>query len=165
MREERPMIHKTQSRRAFLKGASLAAAPLAAAGAAAAVAKNEHEAKIERLQAEAAIRDLHQDWLRKVNTGDRAEAARLHDTVSRVDADHAGAPDAITVTADGHGASGLYHCVIETETPRPLDCTLAQMAAFQGEGMTRTREARVLKADYVKNDKGWAIASLRFEEA
>src|SRR6185312_5790174 len=57
------------TRRAFLKGGALAAAPLAAAGAAAVAAKSGHAAEIERLQAEAAIRDLHQAWLRKVNIG------------------------------------------------------------------------------------------------
>ena len=159
------MIHKTQSRRAFLKGASLAAAPLAAAGAAAAAAKSEHEAKVERLQAEAAIRDLHQDWLRKVNTGDRAEAARLHEAVVRLDPDHEGAADDIALAADGLRATGRYHYVAHTEVERPLDSTLAKMAAFQGEGMVRSSERRRLKADYVKTEAGWTIAGLRFEPA
>ena len=159
------MIHKTQSRRAFLKGGALAAAPLGVAGAAAAAAKTGHDAKIEKLQAEAAIRDLHQTWLRRVNTGDRAEAARLHESVSRVDADHAGVADEIRLSADGLHASGRYACVVETQTELARDCTLAQMRHAQGEGWLRHSERRLLTADYVKTDGRWAIARLRFEPA
>jgi hypothetical protein len=160
------MTAKTNStRRAFLKGAAIAAAPMSAAAGAAALAVDGHEAKLARLQAEAEVRALHQDWLRRVNTGDKAEAARLHETVSRVDADHAAEPDRITLAADGRKAQGRYHCLVETETARPLDCTLAQMAAAQGEGTVRAREPRVLKADYVKTETGWAIAGLAFEAA
>jgi len=107
------MVHKTQSRRAFLKGASLAAAPLAAAGVAAAT-KGEHEARIEKLQAEAAIRDLHQAWLRRVNTKVEAaelfadpKQARLHDAVNRIDANHQGAADDINLTTWMVGARAL----------------------------------------------------------
>lgn len=158
------MSENTHStRRAFLKGGALAAAPLAAAGAAGAAAVDARHARLARLEAEAEVRALHQDWLRKVNTGDRAEAARLHESVTRVESDHAGAPDEVTVAADGESASGLYRCVVETETPRPLDCTLAQMAAAQGEGMIRERGARLLRARYAKTDQGWAIAGLKLE--
>lgn len=164
------MIHKTQSRRAFLKGASLAAAPLGAAGAAAAAAKSEHEAKIERLQAEAAIRDLHQAWLRRVNTkADAADLftgsrrARLHEAVNRVEADHQGPVDEIRLAADGLHASGRYACVVETETELAKDCTLALMRHAQGEGWLHQSERRLLKADYVKAEGGWAIARLAFE--
>ena len=94
-----------------------------------------------------------------------AASSASRDGPHRVDADHDGAADEITLAADGQRASALYHCVVETQTPRPLDCTLAQMAAVQGEGMIRTRDARVLKADYLKTDKGWTIARLRFEQA
>jgi hypothetical protein len=167
------MTGNTRStRRAFLKGGALAAAPLAAAGAAVAVAKTEHEAKIERLQAEAAIRDLHQAWLRKVNTG--AEAAelfadpkreRLPEALTRVDADHEGAADEIRLAADGLHAAGRFACVVETETALAKDCTLAQMRHAQGEGWLRQSERRLLKADYVKTQGGWAIARICFEPA
>ncbi len=165
------MTQKTNAtRRAFLKGGALAAAPLAAAGAAAMAAMSEHEVELARLQSEAAIRDLHQAWLRKVNT--RAEAAglfadpkrtRLQEAVSRVDADHAGAADEIRVAADGLHASGRYACVVETEAELAKDCTLAQMRHAQGEGWLRQSERRLLKADYVKTEAGWTIAGLRFE--
>jgi hypothetical protein len=172
MREERPIIHKTQSRRAFLKGASLAAAPLAAAGAAAAAVKGEHEAKVERLQSEAAIRDLHQAWLRRVNTGAEAaelfadpKQAHLDETVSRIEADHQGAADHIRLTADGLHASGRYACVVETQSELAQDCTLAQMRHAQGEGWLRQSERRLVRADYVKTDGRWTIAKLGFEPA
>jgi hypothetical protein len=172
MREERPVIHKTQSRRAFLKGGALAAAPLAAAGAAATAAKIEHEAKIEQLQSEAAIRDLHQDWLRRVNTGSEITAlfadprqARLHDAVSRVETDHQGAADEVRLAADGLHASGRFACLVETRTELAKDCTLAQMRHAQGEGWLRQSERRLLKADYVNTEGGWMIAKLGFEPA
>lgn len=165
-----PKIEKTQSRRAFFKLGALAAAPLAAAGGAAAAARNDHEAKIARLQAEAAIRDLHQAWLRRVNSGTEAAAlfadpkrARLDETVNRIDADHEGAADAVRLAPDGLHASGRFACVVETQTELAQDCTLARMRHAQGEGWVRQSERRVLKADYVKTDGRWAIARLRFE--
>jgi hypothetical protein len=151
------------TRRAFLKGAAVAAAPVAAAGAAAVVAHDEREARLARLEAEAEVRALHQDWLRRVNTGDRQAAADLNGGVTRLAADHEAAPDAVTLAADGQSAEGRYACVVETETPRALDCTLAQMAQAQGEGMIRSRERRLLKADYVKGEHGWAIRRLTLE--
>jgi hypothetical protein len=158
------MNEKTHAtRRAFLKGGALAAAPLAAAGAAGVVAADEHQARLARLEAEAELRALHQDWLRKVNTGDRAEAARLHDTVSRVDPDHAGAPDQISLAANGLTASGRYACEVESKSELATDCTLAQMRHAQGEGWLRQSERRVLQADYVKTEGRWTIAALRFE--
>lgn len=158
------------TRRAFLKGGALAAAPLAAAGAAAAAVKSGHEARIQKLEAEAAIRDLHQAWLRKVNTGaETAELfadpkrARLHEAVNRVEADHQGAADEIRLAADGLYASARYACVVETRAELARDCTLAQMRHAQGEGWLRQSERRLLKADYVKTDGRWVIIGLGFE--
>jgi hypothetical protein len=160
------MTEKTHaSRRAFLKGAAIVAGPVGAAGAAAVVGLNEHEAKLQRLQAEAEVRALHQDWLRKVNTGDRTEAARLDKTVTGVAADHSGAPDEIALAADGASAKGRFHLVVETETERPLDSTLAKMAAAQGEGMIRSSDRKVVEAEYVKADAGWAIRRLTLKDA
>jgi hypothetical protein len=167
------MNGKSQAtRRAFLKGGALAAAPLAAAGAAAVAAKSERETRIARLEAEAAIGDLHRAWLRKVNTGAEARAlfadpdkARLPQAVTAVGADHAAAPDEVRLHAGGLTASGRYACVVETETELAKDCTLAQMRHAQGEGSLRQSARRVLKADYVKTDGRWAIARLSFEPA
>jgi hypothetical protein len=166
------MSDKTHSRRAFLKGGALAAAPLAAAAAAAGTVKSEHEARIAKLEAEAAIRDLHQAWLRKVNVGAEAgelfaepKRARLREAVTRVAADHAAAPDEVRLHADGLTATGRYACVVETGLEIAPDCTLAQMRHAQGEGQLRRSERRLLKADYVKTDGRWAIARLAFEPA
>ena len=159
------------TRRSFLKGGAVAAVPLAATGAAALIAEHDHKARLAKLEAEAAIRDLHQAWLRHVNTGARAEAAALftdpkaglHEALSGVAVDHAGAPDAIKLAADGLSASGVYQCVVQTQVERPRDCTLAQMAHAQGEGMIRSTQRQVLKARYVKTGQGWTIESHRFE--
>ncbi len=159
------------SRRSFLKGGAVVAVPLAATGAAALIAEQDHRARLARLENEAAIRDLHQAWLRHVNTGAHAEAAALfanpqaglHEAISGVTPDHAGAPDAIKLASDGLSALGVYRCVVETEVPRVLDCTLAEMAHAQGEGMLRRSERQVLKARYVKTGQGWAIETHRFE--
>jgi hypothetical protein len=158
------------TRRAFLKGGALAAAPLAAAGAAAAATQSEHEATIARLQAEAAVRDLHRAWLRRVNTGAEssdlfAEPRRspLHETVTRIDTDHEGAADEVCLAADGLAASARYACVVETEIEIAPDTTLAQMRHAQGEGYLRRSDRRLLRAAYVKTDDCWAIAKLSFE--
>ena len=139
------------------------AAPVAAAGVAAVVGQREHEAELNRLKAETAIRDLHQTWLRKVNTGDAAEAARLDKAVVGIAADHQGAPDEITLAADGQSAKGRFHCLVQTETELARDCTLAQMAHAQGGGRVRSSDRRVLHADYVKTADGWSIERLRSE--
>jgi hypothetical protein len=166
------MSDKTPSRRAFLKGGALAAAPLAAAGAAAEAGAREHAARIARLEDEAAIRGLHQDWLRKVNVGADTGAlfadprrARLAPAAARVEVDHAGAPDELRLHADGLTASARYACVVETRAELAPDCTLAQMRHAQGEGWLRRSDHRRLRADYVKMDGRWAIAGLRFELA
>ena len=167
------MGEKTRStRRAFLKGGVLAAAPLAGAAAAGVAAKSGHDAELARLQAEAAIRDLHGAWLRKVNSGAEAGElfvdpirARLPEVVTAVGADHAGAAEEVRLHADGLAASGRYACVVETQSELAKDCTLAQMRHAQGEGWLRRSERRVLKADYVKTDGRWAIARLSFEPA
>ncbi len=72
---------------------------------------------------------------------------------------------AARLAPDGLSASGHFHCVVETAVARALDCTLAEMAHVQGEGVLRSSERRVLKARYVKADRGWAIETLRFEPA
>jgi hypothetical protein len=166
------MTRTNSTRRAFLKGGAIAAAPLAAASAVAVAGRSAHEAELERLKAEAAIRDLHQAWLRRVNTRAQAgelfadpKSARLPEAVSRIEADHAGAADELRVAADGQSASARYACVVETETELAKDCTLAQMRHAQGEGQVRQSESRLLKADYVKTERGWAIAGLEFEPA
>ena len=158
----------TSSRRSFLKGGAIAAAPLAMAVPAAAMAESEHKARAQRLQDEAEIRALHQAWLRKVAAGMDASVlfanpglARLPKAVRGVAADHAGHEDRIEVAVDGLRASGGFATLVDLETELPRDTTLTQMAHAQGEGVTRHTERRLLEAQYVKTNGAWAIAALQ----
>jgi hypothetical protein len=164
----------TSTRRSFLKRGALLAAPLAAVAAPAAIrADDELKARLAKLENEAAIRELHQAWLRRINTrkghnaGAADEAASISANPTRatfdpsvrsIAPDHAGEPDAIEVAADGKRAIGRFHCIVETETAIAQDSTLAQMAHAQGSGFVRGTERRVLKVEYAKVSAAWAIA-------
>ena len=163
---------KTSTRRAFLKRGALLAAPLAAVAAPAVVlAGDELKARLARLENEAAIRALHQDWLRQINTGS-ADAVRpllagrertaFDEFVRSIAADNAGQPEAIEVATDGRSAAGRFPCAVEIETAIAEDCTLAQMAREQGSGFVRRTERRVLNVEYVKAGGAWAIAKAEF---
>jgi hypothetical protein len=166
----------TSTRRSFLKRGALLAAPLAAVAAPAAIlADDEMRARLAKLENGAAIRDLHQAWLRAINAGEggdeaafifaNARRAALDPAVRSVAPDHAGEPDAIEVAADGKRAIGRFHCIVETETAIPQDSTLAQMAHAQGSGYVRRAEHRVLKVGYAKASGAWAIAKAEFAPA
>jgi hypothetical protein len=162
------MTRDTDStRRSFLKGGALLAAPLAAAVPAALVADDGLRARLARLEDEAAIRALHQSWLRQINTraGDAiaplfadADGAAPDQAVRTIAADHAGEPDAIEIASDGKSAIGRFQCAVEIENAIAQDCTLARMAHAQGGGFVRRTERRVLKVEYVKADGAWATA-------
>jgi hypothetical protein len=162
----------SSTRRSFLKGGALLAAPLAAVGVPAVViADDELKARLARLENEAAVRELHQAWLRRVNTDIREaavslstdpEASAFDPSVRRIAADHAGKPDAIEVAADGKSATGRFYCTVEIEIAIPQDCTLAPMAHAQGGGFVRRMDRRVLSAEYVKTSGAWAIARVEF---
>ncbi len=148
----------TSTRRSFLGGA-LVGAPIAAASAPAAVLADERlKARIERLEDEAAIRELHRDWLRRINGGEHD--ALLEAAVRRITVDHAGAAEKIEIAADGRSAIGIFDCAVEAEAPLPEDCTLAQMARAQGTGTVRRTERRTLKIEYSKTRGVWNIASV-----
>jgi hypothetical protein len=147
------------SRRSFLKTGALLAAPLAAAVPTAALADDGLKARLKRLEDEAAIRELHQNWLRRVNAAPRDDNG-FDKSVRRITADHTGAADRIEVAADGRSATGRFSCTAELETPLAQDCTLAQMAHAQGDGFIRRTERRVLKVDYAKTGDAWAIAKV-----
>ena len=159
----------SSSRRSFLKGGAVVAAPLAVAAPVAALAQEHQAQRLARLEDEASIRALHQAWLRAINT-DAPEAAaqlfadprraRLEHGVRGVAADHAADPDRIEVAHDGRSAFGRFHCAVEIETAIAPDCTAAQMALLQGGGLLRRSEPRLLKAEYVKAAGAWAIARL-----
>lgn len=163
------------TRRSFLKGGALLAAPLAAVAAPGVVMVDDKlKARLAKLENEAAIRKLHQTWLWRINTGAREASAELFanfrsvafdKTLRSIAADHAGEPDLIEVAADGKSAVGRFHCFVETETAIPQDSTLAQMAHAQGGGFIRRLERRTLKVEYVKADGAWAIAKVDFASA
>jgi hypothetical protein len=165
----------TSTRRSFLKRGALLAAPLAAVAAPAAIlADDELKARLARLENEAAIRELHQIWLRAINTRAHDEAASLfadpkHDafdpSVRSIAPDHAGEPDAIELAAEGKRAAGRFHCAVEIETAIAKDSTLAQMAHAQGGGFVRRIERRVLRVEYVKSAGAWAIAKAELAPA
>lgn len=163
------------TRRSFLKGGAIVAAPLAAIGApaAAALAGNGDRDKLARLEDEKAIGDLHANWLRQVNSGNYAAAAKLYVDdkcscalagIASVATERDGASYAIAFANSGNSANVTYAAIVEVETAIAPDHTLAQMLHAQGEGMARTSERRLLKADYVRmRDGGWAITKLDFE--
>jgi len=145
----------TSTRRAFLKGGALLAAPIAAAAGPAALADDPLHARVQRLQDEAAIRELHRSWLQQLNAGGR-ETLPGH-AVRRIIADHAGAPERLEIAADGRSAVGYFDHLAEVETPLPQQCTLAQMAHAQGTGTVCRSERRVLTLDYTKTGGTWRI--------
>ncbi len=151
----------TPTRRKFLKGGALLAAPIAMASVSAVALADDGlkarglMARVKRLEDEAAIRELHRSWLRQVNTGDRE--ALVDSAVRRITADHAGAPDKIEIAADGRSAVGYFDCAVDLETPLARDCTLAQMAHAQGYGTLRRTERRMLTIDYTKSNGSWKI--------
>lgn len=147
----------TSTRRSFLRGGALLAAPVAAASIPAmALADDGLKARVERLESEAAIRELHQSWLRQVNAGEGG--ALLDRSVRRIITDHGGAPDKIEIAADGRSAVGHFDCAVEAETPLAEDCTLAQMAHAQGSGAVCLIERRMLTVDYESAGGSWKIA-------
>jgi hypothetical protein len=148
----------TYTRRAFLKGGAAIAAPVAAVAPAIALAQNGLHARVQRLEDDAAIRELHHSWLREVNAGERE--VLLGHVVRRIIADHAGAPDRVEIAADGQSAVGYFDCVIETEAPLAEDCTLVQMANAQGSGALHRTERRTLTIDYSKIRGDWKIVKI-----
>jgi ketosteroid isomerase-like protein len=164
------------TRRSFLKGGAIIAAPLAAIGApaAAALAGNGDRDRLARLKDEKAILSLHGNWLRLVNAGDYAGATKLYADdrcncalagIASVAA-HQEDGESFDFARDGNRASATYAATVEVETAIAPDHTLAQMLHAQGEGMVRTSERRTLRTDYIRtHEGGWAIAKLDFERA
>jgi hypothetical protein len=150
----------TSTRRTFLKGSAFVAAPFAVGAPAAALADDELKARAARLEDEAAIRGLHQDFLRQVNLAGRHD--KLEGAVRAIAADHAGETEVIEISADGKRATGRFASIVEIETDLPNDNTLAQMAHAQGSGSVRQTERRVLTTAYVKTRDGWTIRKADF---
>ena len=153
----------TSTRRAFLKGGALFAAPLAVTSATAVLADGTSRERIRRLEDEAAIRTLHHSWLRTLNGGGRE--SRLDASVRRITSDPAAPPDRIDLAADHRSAVGYFNCAVEFATPLANDSTLAQMAHAQGHGVMRRTERRLLTIDYAKAPGGWRIAQVTLTTA
>jgi ketosteroid isomerase-like protein len=164
------------TRRSFLKGGAIVAAPLAMIGApaAAALTGSGDRDKLAQLEDEKAIRNLHGNWMRLVNAGNYAGAAKLYADdkcncalagIASITADQSEG-EAFDFARDGNRVSATYAATVDVETAIAPNHTLAQMLHAQGEGMVRTREQRTLRADYVRSrEGGWAIAKLDFVPA
>jgi len=149
----------TSTRRSFLKGGALLAAPIAAASVSAiALADGRLQERVTHLEDEAAIRTLHHSWLRQINAGDGD--VQLGAAVRRITADHAGAVDRIEMAADHQSAVGYFDHVVEFETPLPKDSTLALMAHAQGHGALRRTQRRLLTVGYTKVGGSWKVAQV-----
>ena len=135
------------------------AAPIALASVSTvALAEGDLKTRLAHLTDEAAIRELHQTWLREVNAG--GCDARLEGAVRRISAYPAGARDEIDIAGDGASAVGQFDCEVEVETPLTQDCTLAQMAHAQGHGAVRRTERRKLTIHYIKSSGAWQIGKV-----
>jgi len=159
------MSNQTPTRRTFLKGGALLAVPAlaSAAGASAAGTSAAPSTGAAAPAGEAAIRALHQAWLRRIDSGYRDPL--LEPAVRRISADPAGEADRIELAADGRSATGRYDCVVELETAVPAGSTLAQMAQVQGHGsVSRTRRRR-LQVDYTLDGGRWEMLRARFRTA
>ena len=149
----------TSTRRAFLKGGALLAAPIGAASVSAiAMADGALRDRVSHLEDEAAIRAVHHSWLRSLNAGERE--SRLDASVRRITADHAAPPERIELAADHRSAVGFFNCAVEFATPLADDSTLAQMAHAQGHGVTHRTELRALTVNYAKANGSWQIAQV-----
>lgn len=162
------------TRRSFLKGGAVLAAPLAVALPTAAIAADDRAVRLRHLEDEAAIRALHRDWLRHVNGGAgnaaalfaSAAAARCLDSaVCGIVPDHASDAGHIDIAADGRRATGQFPCMVETSSPIAPENTLAQMVLAQGGGIVRESARRLVSTDYVKQGEHWSIAGIELRSA
>lgn len=164
------------SRRRFIWKAGVALSAPLAVGAAQASAIEADDT--QALQAELAARDdlmsirtLQQNLARYINAADEQRvaalfvrpgaAAELSGIRHMAQADF-GAHDSVEFAADGQTASAELHCTFEAETPIARDCTVAEMAHQQGDGVLRRKETRVLRMRLVRHQGSWKIQSFRF---
>ena len=164
--------NEMSTRRRFFGHAGVALAVPLTATAASAVqpsAGDSSAARLAALEDANAIRALQREYVRLVNAGAHADAARLFaelaaapiDTsLRRLAADRFAAHDVIEVAADGATATARLECTIETETALTDGYTLVEMLRVQGEGSLRSVEQRVLESSYLKLDGAWKIARL-----
>src|SRR5690606_3906533 len=148
------------TRRAFLKGSAMLAAPLAAAAAPAvamAAAPDDTKDRLARLEDVEAVRALHRAFVAHVNARRPDDAAALFADPAKAGLDpamtrRAAEAETVTLTADRQTATLTAACAVSTETEIDSDCTLAQMARLQGDGVIRATAARAISASFVKRD-------------
>jgi len=155
------------SRRSFLKGGAVIAAPLAVAMPSAVLARDTREQDLAALEDERTIAGLRDTWLRHVNNGAFVEArammpstaaCRLDDGICSISADQSAAPGALTIAEDRQTAAQQIHCQVAMETALEKDCTLALMAHAQGTGVVRRQEKQSLQLSFARGEAGWAIS-------
>jgi hypothetical protein len=146
-------IDTPSSRRSFLKGGALIAAPLLSMPTAA-LANDDALARLARLEDEAAVRAAHYRWLRD----GRAELAALALGAATVTPDHDAEPLAIEVAGDGRSAITRQTFLVKTAAGIEPDCTFAQMALAQGNACAHDTERRILTTRFVSGDRGWTMA-------
>ncbi len=159
------MTDQTAStRRAFLKGGAILAAPLTAATAAHAATDPAAE-RLALLEDEKAVRGLQAALVQRLNAGAHDAAAELFAEPQNAAFDPA--VRRVTTEADAEflevqpgrtQASARLAVSVATEAPVEPWCPLVDMARQQGEGVVRAAGRRVLETDYVKRDGVWKIA-------
>ena len=132
------------------------AAPLAAAAPAAALGGDASKARIERLEDEAAIREVHASWLGVSMPASRMRS--LDAAVRRITADHAGAPDKIEIAADGRSAAGVSIVPSKRKRRWPSTARWRRWPASRVTGAFCATERRRLTIDYTKTGGAWTIA-------
>jgi hypothetical protein len=152
------------TRRSFLKNGMLLGMPIAAASIVGAAqtprtaAPDGLQARLVRLEDEAALRELHRGWMRQMGTD--ASAALSDPSARRMVPDPTGAPDQFALAGDGLKAVGGFDCLVHFETPLALDSTLARMAHAQGSGFVTHTERYRITVEYTKTSGTWAVGAV-----
>jgi hypothetical protein len=154
------------SRRSFLKSGTIIAAPLAviATPAVAALTDGGGRARLARIEDERAIETLNRAFLRRFNAGGHTgeffangRKPKLPSGVTALKLDATAEPQHFALSGDGLKASARFACTAEFEHELEGEGTFVQMARLQGNGAVRLSEARSFVANYVRNERGWAI--------
>lgn len=155
------------SRRAFLKGSAVVAAPLAAVVPGVAVADDGARERLARLEDERAIEALQRQLIKALNGSGDCGDLRLSADMVQVDAGlraiapDLAADDAVELAADGQTATARLSCRVELDCEFTGETTLERMARFQGHGSHRHAETRVLTTRFAKYGDGWQISGTR----
>ncbi len=177
--------HTSTTRRSFFRKAGAAVAVPLAIGAGTASAGTDGAAnadadalrtQIRQLEDRDAIRNLHETFLRQLNSG-RTEALRAlyadpqrgriegidgHTLTRLADDYESGRPCTIDVSDDGVRATATFFCIARIARVVQSEGTLADMMRIQGTDLLRHREQGVLLGHYRKLHEEWRIESLTY---